>query len=104
MNDTIEYLTNAIRKARKTKRFSQRAVSQKTGLPQAQISKIENAAVDLKTSSLIALARALDLEIMMVPRQMVPAIKALISASRQIDNGILPARPVYALDDEDSDD
>lgn len=103
MNYAIEYLTNAIRKARKAKRISQRAVSQKTGLPQAQISKIENAAVDLKTSSLIALARALDLEVMMVPRQMVPAIKALISASRQGDNGILPARPVYALNDEDSD-
>ena len=46
-------------------------------MPQGHISKIENGAVDLKLSSLIALARILDLEVMPVPRKLVPAVQAL---------------------------
>jgi len=44
MNDAIEYLTNAIREARKAKRISQKVVSQKTGLTQAQISRLNDMA------------------------------------------------------------
>ena len=46
-------------------------------MPQAHISKIENAAVDLKLSSLVELARVLGLELMLVPRRLVPAVQTM---------------------------
>jgi transcriptional regulator with XRE-family HTH domain len=73
-----EHVTAALRAARKEKRFSQRELSAKTGVPQSHISKIEQGAVDLQLSSLIELARALGLEIMTVPRKLVPAVQAIV--------------------------
>lgn len=99
----VEYLANALKAARAGKKLSQRGLSKATGMPQAQISKIENAAVDLKASSLIELARALDLEVMLVPRKQVPAVKSIIRLSATSGNHTVPPRPAYALDDECDD-
>ena len=65
----LDYLTKALKKAREGKKLSQRALSRKVGMPQAQISRIEQSSVDLRTSTLIELARALDLEVVLVPRK-----------------------------------
>lgn len=77
----VEYLADALKAARAGKKLGQRGQSKATGMPQAQISKIENAAFDLKASSLIELVRALDLEVMLVPRKHVPAVKSIIRLS-----------------------
>ena len=97
----VEYLTTALKKAREDKQLSQRALSRKVGMPQAQISKIENATVDLKTSSLIELARSLDLEVMLVPRKYMPAVKSLNNVS---ENDATTQRPAYSLNHSDNDD
>jgi transcriptional regulator with XRE-family HTH domain len=73
-----EHITAALKAAREEKGFSQRELSAKTGVPQSHISKIEQGAVDLQLSSLIELARVLDLEIMTVPRKLVPAVQAIV--------------------------
>lgn len=73
--------------ARKAKGLSQRELSDLTGVPQAQISRIEAGTVDLRLSSLVALAHALDLELILVPRKAVPAVRSLsrdaVNASRK---------------------
>ena len=76
------------------------------GMPQSHISKIENGAVDLKTSSLIELARVLDLEFMLVPRTFVPTVQGLQrnKLAHGLDEDVQPSIPAYRLDDEDSDD
>jgi HTH-type transcriptional regulator/antitoxin HipB len=99
----VEYLAEALKAARAGKKLSQRGLSKTTGMPQAQISKIENAAVDLKASTLIELARALDLEVMLVPRKHVPAVKSLIGLTATSGSDTVPPRPAYALDDEGDD-
>ena len=66
-----------IRTARERKGLSQRALGDLVGMPQSHISKIESGAVDLQTSSLVQLARALDLELAVVPRTSLPALEAL---------------------------
>lgn len=43
--------------------LSQRELSQRSGLTQAQISRIENGVVDMRISSLMALAKELGLEL-----------------------------------------
>jgi transcriptional regulator with XRE-family HTH domain len=74
--DTDE-IAEALLKARQTKGLSQRALSQRAGVPQGHISNIERGAVDLRLSSLVAIARALDLELALVPRKSLPAVKSI---------------------------
>lgn len=79
-----EEIVARLKEARELKELSQRDLSALAGVPQAHISKIENGAVDTRLSSLVELARALDLEVMLVPRKLVPAVEAIVrSASAQ---------------------
>jgi transcriptional regulator with XRE-family HTH domain len=73
-----EEIVAALRNARELKQLSQRDLSALAGVAQAHISKIENGAVDTRLSSLVELARALDLEVMLVPRKLVPAVEAIV--------------------------
>ena len=89
------YVFETLRAAREEKALSQRELSAQVGLPQSHISKIEHGIVDLQISSLLALARALDLEMLLVPRKLVPAVEAIIngetSASSSRDDRVLRA-------------
>jgi transcriptional regulator with XRE-family HTH domain len=73
----LSILADQLKTARERKGLSQRALAEKVGLPQGHISRIERAAVDLQTSNLLQIARALDLELVLVPRKALPAIEAL---------------------------
>jgi transcriptional regulator with XRE-family HTH domain len=75
-HDTAE-IAERLQAARNAKGLSQRELSDLAGVPQAQISRIESGTVDLRLSSLFALAHALDLELALVPRKAVPAVRAL---------------------------
>ena len=100
---TVEHLAQVLKEARTLKHLSQRALSSRVGIPQAQISKIENAAVDLRVSTLIELARTLGLELMLVPRKHVPVVEAWIKVSESSGADIKVARPAYRLEEEDDD-
>ncbi len=104
MSYAIEYIASALRKAREAKGLSQRELGRKAGVPQGHISKIENGAVDLRLSSLVALARTLDLELALAPRKVVPALKSLArsSAADALRERVTP-RPLYSLDEEGDD-
>ena len=77
MSAQVEQIVRSLRDARQAKGLSQRELSVSAVVPQGHISKIENAAVDLRVSSLVALARALDLELMLVPRGAVAAVRSI---------------------------
>jgi transcriptional regulator with XRE-family HTH domain len=107
LNDQV--LKN-LKEARKRKGFSQRVLSAKSGVPQSHISKIESGAVDLRVSSLIALARVLDLELELVPKEIVPAIKSMMRSSTYSDiaarnplQEMETVRPAYRLDELDDE-
>ncbi|MBV9330822.1 MAG: helix-turn-helix transcriptional regulator, partial [Alphaproteobacteria bacterium] len=70
-------LTSILRSARKSQRLSQAALGAKVGAPQSYISRVENGGVDLQTSSLVELARALDLELVLVPKDHLAEVAAL---------------------------
>ncbi len=81
MSYATEHITSALRAARESKGLSQRELSAKSDVPQGHISKIENGVVDLRVSSLVALARVLDLELTLVPRKSVSAVKSIVRSS-----------------------
>ena len=76
-----EQIAHTLRSARKARGLSQRALGAKAGVPQSHISKIENGTVDLRLSSLVELARVLDLELTLVPRKAIPAVHAIVRSS-----------------------
>lgn len=69
-------------------------------MPQSHVSKIEQGMVDLQLSSLAEMARALDLELRLVPRTVLPAVDGLIH-SLTTDYQSLAQQPALTLDDED---
>jgi len=81
MTYATEQIARTLRKAREARGLSQRALSAKAGIPQGHISKIENGAVDLRLSSLVELARVLELDLMLVPRYSVSAVQAIVGRS-----------------------
>jgi transcriptional regulator with XRE-family HTH domain len=83
MSYAIEHIARTIKAAREAKGLSQRALSEKAGMPQSHISKIENGVVDLRVSSLVELGRVLDLELMLVPRKATSAVQSIVRSSAE---------------------
>lgn len=81
--NVIKGLAEGLKQARESKGLSQRELGARIAVPQSHISKIESGTVDLKASSLIEFARALELEVMLVPRSLVPAVEALSRPSQK---------------------
>lgn len=77
MRYEAEELAATLKAARERSGISQRALSARAGVPQSHISRIERGHVNLTVSSLTAIANALDLDIALVPRQAMPAVKAI---------------------------
>jgi transcriptional regulator with XRE-family HTH domain len=102
MDYSSEPILHALKETRQKKGLSQRELSAKAGVPQGHISKIESGLVDLKLSSLIALARILDLEVMTVPRSLVPAVQAIMRsgepATRDPETGRLALKLVKRIE------
>lgn len=93
------YLVAALRAAREEQKLSQRELGVLVGIPQGHISRIEAGAVDLQLSSLVELARALGMEVVLVPRKAIPAVRAVVGTATTEPSDAL--RPAYALDGED---
>lgn len=98
MNDSLQELAIRIQAARKQKGLSQRALSVKVGIPQSHLSKIEKGRVDLQTSSLIQIARALDLELVLVSRTQLSAVQAIQKSSQGTN-----IAPAYQLPSDEED-
>jgi transcriptional regulator with XRE-family HTH domain len=81
MTYASEEIINALKKGREAKGLSQRDLSARTGVPQSHISKIESGSADIRLSSLIELARALDLEVKLVPRKALPAVDSVVRST-----------------------
>ncbi len=81
MKYQLQDIADQLKKARETRGISQRALSEIAGVPQSHLSKIENGNVDIRLSSLIEIARALDLEIQLIPKQAVPAVTTVVKST-----------------------
>ena len=92
MNEIIRQL----KQARRDRGLKQAELGGKLGLPQSHISKIEQGATDPRLSTLADMARVLDRELVLVPRAMLPAIRAVLSGEQAL-------RPRWQPDEEDGE-
>ena len=91
-----EELIVQLRNAREAAGISQRALSARSGLTQSHISHIERGTTEPGLSSLIDAARALDLELVLVPKKLLPAVRGVIQ-SKKDEHNISPEGSKSAL-------
>jgi transcriptional regulator with XRE-family HTH domain len=96
MSYEAENIAATLKAAREKKGLSQRALSARAGVPQSHISKIESGAVNLRLSSLAAIANALDLEIALIPRKAAPAVRSITRAVDETPSATPAARKELA--------
>jgi transcriptional regulator with XRE-family HTH domain len=70
-------------------------MGQKMGLPQSHVSRIEQGATDPRLSTVLDMARVLDQELVLVPRQLLPQFRALLYGQEEDERR-------WQLDDEDN--
>ena len=92
----IYQIGEQLRRAREKKGWSQKELGERVKVAQGHISKIERGEVDIRLSTLQELARNLDMEASLIPRQLVPVLAAL-------ERGKGPETPLYSLDEEENE-
>lgn len=73
----VKQLAQTLKEARIARGFTQRELAERAGFGQNRLALIEAGQVDLRTSTLVQLARALDLELVLTPRRVLPAVQSL---------------------------
>lgn len=87
-------LADVLQTTRIARQLSQTALAARIGLRQRQISDLERGTVDARISTIQNVARALDLELMLIPRHLISTVEALQRTSAEGNQ-----RPLYALDE-----
>jgi transcriptional regulator with XRE-family HTH domain len=81
MSYQSEELIREIQGQRAKAALSQRALAARSGLTQSHISQIETGRLEPGLSSFIEMARALDLEVVLVPKKLLPAVQGVLRPS-----------------------
>ncbi len=80
-----ETLGTQLGKIRRSRSVGQQALAAKLGISGPNLSRIEHGA-DFRVSTLLDLARALKLEPILVPKEHVPAVRAILGATGTEDD------------------
>jgi transcriptional regulator with XRE-family HTH domain len=92
-------LLESLREARTAREWTQAELAGRIGLHQRQISDLERGTIDPRLSTVRNVARALNLELTLVPHHLIPVVDALVRGGAGD-----PARPLYSLAAEDPGD
>lgn len=76
-----EEILRGLKEAREAKGLGQRDLGARIGMLQSHISKIESGRSDIRLSSQIGFARALDLDLRHVPRAAVPVLEGVVRST-----------------------
>jgi transcriptional regulator with XRE-family HTH domain len=90
-------IANGLRAARLNNKLTQAELARRLGLRQRQISDLERATTNPRLSTIQDVARALDLELMLIPRHLISTVEAL-----QRTGSAAGKRPLYALGNNDT--
>lgn len=97
-SDYRRTLSRLLLEARTSKQLTQQQLAAKLGYRQRQISDLERAKTDPRLSTIQNVARALDLELVIIPRHLITAVDGLLRAGSGS-----ATRPMYALGDDETE-
>lgn len=79
----MSHIIEQLKLARHQQGMKQSELGEKLGLPQSHVSKIEQGANDPRLSTVTDMARVLNQELVLIPRQMVSAVRAFLTGERE---------------------
>jgi transcriptional regulator with XRE-family HTH domain len=88
-SDALLEIGQLLKATRKGRQLTQEQVADMAGLSRPRYREIEAGSSAARTTTLINIARALGLELMLIPQAMVPAVDALLRPHDDLDD--LPA-------------
>lgn len=91
--ETLGSVGDHFRRARLAAGMTQAQVADLAGISRPRYRDIETGAAAARTTTLISIARALGLEMMLVPQVMVPAIEALLRPEGEDDQPAFSPQP-----------
>lgn len=89
----ISNFLSTLRLRRKAKKHKQRDIARWSGITQAELSNIENGRVDLRISTLKRIADALDLKMIVIPKEKLEDIEDLL----RMDETVSKEEPTSSL-------
>ena len=92
-------LRQALTSARRQQDLSQAQLGKLVGLPQTHVSGIETGRIVPRYDTLLDLVRVLNHDLVLVPRDLVPVVQALLRERPQ-SSGDQEERPLYEPDDD----
>ena len=95
-SDLLSELGHLFREGRQRAKLTQDQVASRAGLSRVSYRAVETGAAAPRAGTLINIARALGMEMMLIPKEMVPAVQAMLRSGSD-------DQPAFAADsDEDS--
>jgi transcriptional regulator with XRE-family HTH domain len=94
-SETIRSLGRILRNARKQAGLTQAQVAERAGISRPGYREIESGDAAARATTLINVARALGMELMLIPQAMVPGVHALLRPSEDED------RPAFTTETDD---
>jgi DNA-binding XRE family transcriptional regulator len=95
-SDLLSELGHLFREGRRRAKLTQDQVALRAGLSRVSYRAVETGAAAPRASTLINIARALGMEMMLIPKEMVPAVQAMLRSGGD-------DQPAFTADpDEDS--
>lgn len=88
-SDALLDIGRLLKTTRKSKRLTQEQVADLAGISRPRYREIEAGSSSARTTTLINIARALGLELMLIPQAMMPAVDALLRPHDDLED--LPA-------------
>ena len=113
MSDAGTVISETLRAIREAKGIRQSELARTIGMDPGHLSRIESGQSNPNIATLTEIARALDLEIMLVPRDKIPAVRAITTRPKSSTEYVFEspnqligtlsnksAPPAYRLDEE----
>ena|ERR1700733_3907812 len=94
-----------LRDQRERREMSQVQLGKLLGVPQSQITRIERRHSDIRLSTLLEMAHALGLELVLIPKPLFPAVRHLLTREQSGSefSGSAPPRRLLGNEPEDAD-
>jgi HTH-type transcriptional regulator / antitoxin HipB len=102
-SQTVQSIAELLAATRKQKGMTQQELASLLGVPQSYVAKVESGKTDIRTSTLMEMARLLDLEVMFVPKHKLPAVRSAL-AGQLVPEQAPQYRSAYEPDEDDEHD
>jgi transcriptional regulator with XRE-family HTH domain len=96
-SEALHDLGHILHQARRQAGLTQEQVAERAGISRPGYREIEHGGTAARATTLINVARALGLELMLIPQAMVPGVQALLRPSDDDD------RPAFTTEPDDDD-